>query len=60
MKPAHVTRQDEETPRFETWGRRVDMPVFEGDNPERWIFRVERFFSVHHLTEAEKLDVEPP
>ena len=33
------------------------MSVFEGGNPEGWVFRAKRFFSMHHLTKAEKIDV---
>ena len=33
------------------------MPVFEGGIPEGWIFKVEKFFSIHPLTEIEKLDM---
>ena len=33
------------------------MPVFEGENLKSWVFRAKRFFSVHHLTKAEKLNV---
>ena len=46
-----------ETRHPEIWGRRVEMPVFEGGNPEGWIFRAWKFFYVHRLTEAEKVDV---
>ncbi|EXB66634.1 hypothetical protein L484_024931 [Morus notabilis] len=35
--------------------RRLEMPLFEGDNPEGWLFRVERYFSVNRLTEEDKL-----
>ena len=31
------------------------MPIFEGWNPEGWIFRVECYFHVNHLMEIEKL-----
>ena len=43
----------------EAWGclRRAEMPIFEGGNFEVWIFRARKFFSVHRLFEAERLDV---
>ena len=36
--------------------RRLELPVFEGVNPEGWIFRAERYFTVCRLTETEKLE----
>ena len=35
----------------------MEMPTFEGGNLKGWIFRAEKFFSVHRLPEAERLDV---
>ena len=32
------------------------MPVFDGDNPDGWIFRAERFFTMNRMTKGEKLD----
>ena len=52
-----VAKREDEQFRAESWGRRVEMPVFEGGNPEGWVFMVEKFFSIHRLTEMEKLDV---
>lgn len=34
-----------------------DLPVFERDDTINWIFKVERYFEVNHLTEREKLIV---
>ena len=41
----------------EEWhgGRRVEMPVFMGENPDGWIFRANRYFAAYGLTEEEKL-----
>ena len=36
--------------------RKLEMPVFEGWNPEGWIFWVEHYFTFHRLGEAEKLE----
>ena len=52
-----VARREDEQFRAESWGRRVEMSVSEGGNPEGWVFRAEKFFSFHRLTEMEKLDV---
>ncbi|XP_052196517.1 uncharacterized protein LOC127803919 [Diospyros lotus] len=42
--------------RLETRGRRLEMPLFEGVNPDGWVFRAERYFAVNQLSDAEKLD----
>ena len=36
--------------------RRLEMPVFVGEDPDGWIFRAERYFSVCRLSEQEKLE----
>ena len=42
--------------RTERGVRRLEMPLFEGDDPDGWVFRAERYFSVNQLSDAEKLD----
>lgn len=37
--------------------RRVEMPVFDGENPDGWIFRAERYYAMNRMTEREKLDI---
>lgn len=32
------------------------MPVFDGNNPDGWVFWAKRYFNMNRLTEAEKLD----
>lgn len=36
--------------------RKLDMPVFDGTDPDGWILRVERYFGFYRLTEEEILD----
>lgn len=36
--------------------RRLEMSVFEGDDPDGWVFWVERYFCMNQLLDAEKLD----
>ncbi|KAL0556619.1 hypothetical protein IC582_005133 [Cucumis melo] len=31
------------------------MPVFVGEDPDSWLFRAERYFQIHKLTESEKM-----
>lgn len=35
---------------------RLELPVFDGANPEGWIFRVGRYFESHQMTEVEKIE----
>ena len=32
------------------------MPLFDGSNPDGWIFKAERYYSLHRLTNEEKLE----
>lgn len=36
--------------------KKLDMPVFEGIDPDGWLLRIERYFSFYRMTEAEKLE----
>lgn len=36
--------------------RKLDMPLFEGTDPNGWILRGEKYFAFYRLTESEKLD----
>lgn len=36
--------------------RKLDMPVFDGEDPDGWILRVERYFAFYRLTEEEMLE----
>lgn len=36
--------------------KKLDLPVFEGQNPDGWILRAERYFSFYRLGEDEKLE----
>ena len=49
------TEKSEESSRVETLTCCLEMPIFEGLNPEGWVFRVEQFFTVHRMTEVEKM-----
>lgn len=33
------------------------MPIFSGDDPDGWLFRAERYFHIHRLTDTEKMTV---
>lgn len=36
--------------------KKLDMPLFDGTNPDGWILRAERFFDFYGLTEKEKVE----
>lgn len=36
--------------------RKLDMPLFDGINPDGWILRAERYFQFYRLCEADKLE----
>ncbi|TYK19856.1 ty3-gypsy retrotransposon protein [Cucumis melo var. makuwa] len=35
--------------------KKIEMPVFTGEDPDSWLFRAERYFQIHKLTESEKM-----
>lgn len=36
--------------------KKLDLPLFSGENPDGWIMRAERYFKFHRLTEDEKVE----
>ncbi|XP_063944151.1 uncharacterized protein LOC135150826 isoform X1 [Daucus carota subsp. sativus] len=36
--------------------RKLDMPIFDGEDPDGWILRVERYFAFYRLSEDEMLE----
>lgn len=36
--------------------KRLDLPTFDGTNPDGWILRAEHFFAFYRLEAAEKLE----
>jgi len=36
--------------------RKLELPLFSGDDPGSWLFRIERYFNVNRILEEEKLD----
>ena len=37
--------------------KKVEMLVFNGDDPDSWLFRADRYFQIHKLTDSKKLTV---
>lgn len=48
MELNHVT---EEAAKF----RKLELPIFIGEDPTRWVFQVERYFNINDIIESEKL-----
>lgn len=36
--------------------KKLDMPLFDGNNPDGWILRAERYFQFYRLTEEDKIE----
>ena len=36
--------------------RRLEMPTFDGSNPDGWILKAERYFTLNHFSNDEKLE----
>lgn len=45
------------TQRLDSPGRRVDLPIYDGQNPDDWVFRVEKCFVVNQTPEEEKMEL---
>ncbi|TYK14623.1 retrotransposon protein [Cucumis melo var. makuwa] len=58
-------KMDETEPMTETNGtvtdrskyKKLEMPMFLGENPESWVYRAEHFFEINNLPESEKVKV---
>lgn len=44
------------TPTHEFHGWRLELPVFEGENPDGWVFRAERYFLMNAMFKMEKVE----
>ena len=42
--------------RFEYKNRKVDMPTFDGRDPDGWILQAERYFAIYQLINEEKIE----
>lgn len=45
------------TAMLENWRfKKLDLPLFTGENPDGWILRAKRYFKFHRLTEDERME----
>lgn len=35
--------------------KKVEIPIFNGEDLDSWLFRVDRYFQIHKLTDAKKI-----
>lgn len=49
-------RGGSETTRSNWKYRKLDLPKFDGENPDGWILRAERYFNFYQLSDEEKLE----
>lgn len=42
--------------RVDAHGKRVEMPNFSGEDPYRWLFRVEQYYNVFEVPERQSID----
>ncbi|XP_031745972.1 uncharacterized protein LOC116406393 [Cucumis sativus] len=47
--------EDEEGANERDKFKKVEMPVFNGEDPDSWLFRADRYFQIHKLSDAEKV-----
>lgn len=49
----------EKTDSSQHWSnfKKVEMPVFNGSNPNAWLFHADRYFNIHKLTKSKKMIV---
>jgi len=47
--------EEEEEEGVKTWAKRVELPTFEGIDPQGWVSRAEKFFEVQNVSAKEKL-----
>lgn len=36
--------------------RKLEIPLFAGENPIGWLFKIERYFAVNAINDSEKLE----
>lgn len=42
--------------RYDYRHRKIDMPLFDGVNPDGWIIQAERYFAIYQLLNGEKIE----
>lgn len=55
-EPSHVQRSEPSGPATEISTKKVDLPLYEGNSPDDWLFRLEKCFGMNRVDESEKLE----
>ncbi|KAL6503456.1 hypothetical protein OROGR_025379 [Orobanche gracilis] len=54
----HSSGGEQDNVRFQAIkGRRLELPIFDGTDPDGWILRAERYFNLNRLSNEEQLEV---
>ncbi|KAA0047238.1 Ty3/gypsy retrotransposon protein [Cucumis melo var. makuwa] len=56
-EPKLETKTEEERSVDRSKFKKVEMPVFDGTDPDSWLFRADRYFKIHNLSDSERLTV---
>ncbi|KAA0059568.1 transposon Tf2-1 polyprotein isoform X1 [Cucumis melo var. makuwa] len=56
-EPKLEAKTEEERTLHRSKFKKVEMPVFDGTDPDSWLFRADRYFKIHNLSDSEKLTV---
>ncbi|KAA0053640.1 transposon Tf2-1 polyprotein isoform X1 [Cucumis melo var. makuwa] len=59
-EPKLEAKTEEERTLDQSKFKKVEMPVFDGTDPDSWLFRADRYFKIHNLSDSEKLTVAVP
>ena len=56
-EPKSNEREDDEKNHDQNKFKKVEMPVFNNEDLDLWLFRADRYFQIHKLTNSDKLIV---
>lgn len=48
-------KADSPTQKLDSPGRVMELPIYDGQNPDDWVFRAEKCFAVNHVAEEDRL-----
>ena len=57
VEPKSNEKEDDKKNNDRNKFKKVEMPVFNGEDPDSWLSRADRYFQIHKLTELEKMIV---
>ncbi|TYK31687.1 retrotransposon protein [Cucumis melo var. makuwa] len=57
MEERYTTTELTKLPVDRSKYKKLEMPMFLGENPKSWVYRAEHFFEINNLPESEKVKV---